>query len=417
MNPVPPWTTQFALPCEQENPQVFDTIVNTHGVAMVAALLRLHGAAIARASSGLRDFLASWAAEPGPSDTPWDIAFGRLQLAVAQWQATSQGEAVRFDPVDVAAKVGLRIAESGHRGAWQMPFSPEAVRVGGWLVPHADRAEVENLPSAPARIRVHADGIWHSLQRDAADGVWRVSGTGHSGASAVGVERLRTVGAQGGVLLLPSRALPPAERSGDIFKECQPVDVVDDAAAQSFADGFTLLARNTPRYLPWIERVLHGIVVCPRQVEYRLVSGSFEDAPGLVHMSSPHSGVDIAEVLVHECAHQYFYMLQRVGPVDDASDATLYWSPPIRKRRPLSRILMAYHALANVQLLFDAVRANPSNDAQVVGYVRINEPELQAAIEALDEPLRGNSALTPLGRGLYEPLAQRLAQRLQAAPA
>jgi HEXXH motif-containing protein len=417
MNTLPGWITQFALPCEHENPQVFDTIVNTHGVAMVAKLLQLHGAAIYRASPGLRESLESWAAEPGPSDTAWDIAFGRLQLAVAQWQAPMQGEAARFDPVDVAAKVGLRIAESGHRGAWQMPLSPEAVRIGGWLVAHADRAEVENLPSAPARIRVHADGAWHSLQRDPADGAWRVAGPGSSGAVAVGTQRLRTVGAQGSVLLLPSRALPPPEQSGDIFKECQPVDVVDDAAAQSFADGFALLARNTPQYLPWIERVLHGIVVCPRQVEYRLVSGSFEDAPGLVHMSSPHSGVDIAEVLVHECAHQYFYMLQRVGPVDDASDATLYWSPPIRKQRPLSRILMAYHALANVQLLFDAVRANPANDAQVVDYVRLNEPDLQAAIEALDEPLRGNSALTPLGRGLYQPLAERMAQRLQTATA
>ena len=150
-------------------------------------------------------------------------------------------------------------------------------------------------------------------------------------------------------------------------------------------------------------------VVCPQRAQYRLISGSWEDVPGFVHMSSPHGGIDIAEVLVHECAHQYFYMLQRLGPMDDASDATLYWSPPIRKNRPLSRVLMAYHALANVQLLYRAVRDNPANGEAVVRYVTVNEPDLQAAIRTLDEPLRHNPALTGFGRGLYEPLAAHMA--------
>ena len=68
--------------------------------------------------------------------------------------------------------------------------------------------------------------------------------------------------------------------------------------------------------------------------------------------------MDIAEVLVHECAHQYFYLLAYVGPYDDGSDERLYWSPPLRRNRPLSRILMAYHALANVRLFYAAVRAS-----------------------------------------------------------
>jgi HEXXH motif-containing protein len=97
-----------------------------------------------------------------------------------------------------------------------------------------------------------------------------------------------------------------------------------------------------------------------------------------------------------------------VGPVDDASDTTLYWSPPIRRHRPLSRILMAYHALANVMLLYDGVRRQPQADVEDSFYVRANLPDLRAAVQALDEPLRDNPALTALGRGLYQPLADRL---------
>jgi HEXXH motif-containing protein len=74
---------------------------------------------------------------------------------------------------------------------------------------------------------------------------------------------------------------------------------------------------------------------------------------------------------------------------------------------------MAYHALANVQLLFEAVRSNEANDKWDIEYVRVNEPDLQAAIRALDQPLRGNPALTKLGRRLYDLLTERMAELME----
>ena len=389
---VIPWTRQFSLPDAQCNERIFDTVVNAHGMAVVQWLIDRHGDKIAVATEGLVDYLRAWTADAGPSETAWDIAFGRVHLAIKEGHLA--------DPVSAAVQLGLRIARSGLRGSWSAPVSTSAVKFDDALVEGVQDIKVDNAPGSAARVTLGlADGTQRVLKRNEHGGRWH----------GEGAERLESVGFHRTIQLLPRRALPPEDRGGDIFKECQPAQQITPEAARSFHDGFDVLEQNAPQYVPWIERVLHGVVVCPQQETYRLVSGSWEDVPGFVHMSSPHGGVDIAEVLVHECAHQYFYMLQRVGPVDDGSDAQLYWSPPIRKKRPLSRILMAYHALANVQLLYEAVANNAANSALSIKYVKANEPDLQAAIRALDEPLRGNMALTALGRGLYEPLAERVA--------
>lgn len=385
------WTRQFSLPDGTANESVFDTIVTAHGVAVASWLLEKHREEVALASDGLVEFIRGWIGSPGASQTAWDLSFGRAHLALKEG---------KLDAVDAAVRVGLRIATTGHPGRWHARMPATSVQLSNRVVEGVKHVEVDSEPTQAPKVRFRLiDGTQVDLRLNGEDGSW----TGDGG------EHLESVGRNRAIYLLPRQALPPDESGGEIFRECQPVATITSEMARSFHDGVSVLEENAPQYVPWVERVLHGIVVCPRQAQYRLVSGSWEDVPGFVHMSSPHGGIDIAEILVHECAHQYFYMLQRVGPVDDSTDGELYWSPPIRKKRPLSRILMAYHALANVQLLYEAVRLNEANDPRDIHYVRANEPDLQAAIGALDEPLRDNRSLTKLGRGLYHPLAERMA--------
>lgn len=386
-----PWALQFSLPQEVTNEQVFDTIVTTHGVAVATWLLDRYGEEVARASEGLVEFIRAWIGNPGASPIAWDLSFGRAHLTLKE---------NKLDPVEAALRVGLRIAMSKQRGKWQARVAPIPVQIDDRVIKNVEQIEVDSESEQAARITFElTHGAQVSVRRASDGNIW----TGDTG------KPLESVGRSGTVYLLPRKALPSEERGGEIFKECQPVAMISPEMSKSFHDGFAVLEQNAPQYVPWVERVLHGIVVCPRQAQYRLVSGSWEDVPGFVHMSSPHGGIDIAEVLVHESAHQYFYMLQRVGAVDDSSDGELYWSPPIRKKRPLSRILMAYHALANVQLLYEAVRLNDANGLRDINYVKANEPDLWAAIQSLDEPLRDNPALTKLGHSLYDPLAARMA--------
>jgi HEXXH motif-containing protein len=118
--------------------------------------------------------------------------------------------------------------------------------------------------------------------------------------------------------------------------------------------------------------------------------------------------MEIAEMLVDKCTHQYLYVLQRVGTLDDGSDDRLCCSP-IRMKRSLSKILIAYHALANVRFFYDRARSGGREDE--LEYVDANQPAITGALANLDAPLRDNAALTELGRGLYEPLAHRLTDR------
>ena len=389
------WVHQFSFPCAEPCESVFEPIATSYGVAVANCLLERHADDIARASDGLVEFIRRWTAAPPVSTTAWDIAFGRAHLVLKEGRHDAAGA------LDAAVQVGLRLAAGGQSGRWSAQLAPTSIQLDDRVV------------DAVEQIEVHVDEVsWDAGTRlclRLADGsalLWRRDGDQWAGA---GGSRLASVGRSRPIYLLPRQAWPIVEDGGDVFRTCQPVDHISPSMTHSFEEGMAVLQNNVPDYLPWVERVLNGIVVCPVEAQCRLVSGSREDVPGFVCISSPHGGIDIAEILVHACAHQYFYMLQRVGAVDDASDRTLYWSPPIGKKHPLSRILMAYHALANVQLLYDAVRRNTANPPQDLRYVANNEPGLQAAIRALDTPLRDNPALTTLGRALYAPLAARLA--------
>ncbi len=44
------------------------------------------------------------------------------------------------------------------------------------------------------------------------------------------------------------------------------------------------------------------------------------------------------------------------------------------------------------------------------GYLALHERNMVIDVEKLDEPLRGNPALTSLGKAIYEPLARHLAE-------
>lgn len=381
------WAWQFSCPQEPPDESVFETVVTTYGRAIATWLVTNYREDLARVSNGLVEFVLKWTHTPVSLRTVWDISFGQAQLAL---------KSGKLDPSEVAARLALRLTENGHRGSWSVVTRPATIRLGTALVHFAEEIRVHDEDSSTCVNIRTTDGIEINGVRNAQTGLW----------TTIGGDYLPEIGPNNSIYLLPLSALPLNEDGEQIFENVLPVSALDASMVDTFAAGVDAVAGNAPNYLPWIERVLHGIVVCSVDDPYRVVSGSGEDVPGIIHASHGLGRMDIAEILIHECAHQYFYMLQRVGPVDDGTDATLYWSPPIRKNRPLSRILMAYHALANVRLFYEFIRASGGS---VAAYVDLYEHEMNASIASLDIPLRNNPALTALGRGLYEPLASRLA--------
>lgn len=382
----PSWVRPFSEPSVPLDERYASAIVVSSAVALVSRLLDTNHEALVSGSRGLIELLEAWAAEPTGYETAWDLAFGRLELLV-------QGG--RLDPLEVAARLGLRLTETGATASWEVDLSRLSysvpLRLGDRLVLAAgvrsDRGSVRFTTAAGALLTIAWDA---SARRWTAD----------EG------ERLPVLAAESSTIALLHRgALPGMGERGQGFDDVWPATTIHPAVPGALKLGLEVLARSAPEHWRWVQGVLRQVVVCEREQQFRVVSGSGEHAPGVIHLSYPLTTWDIAEIAVHESAHQYFYMLGRLGPVDDGTDLRTYYSPPIRKERPLSRILMAYHALANVRLLYDDLRRG---EPEAHDYLDANEADLIDAVVELDGPLRDNPALNELGRGLYEPLAARL---------
>jgi hypothetical protein len=381
------WIGAFSMPVPRTSEAAFDTIGSAYGSSIVNWLVDLHGVEIDATSDGVLDVLRGWAKGSSPLATVWDIAFGRAHLALKEGQ---------LDIGEVAARLALRLADAGQVGTWTATVPPTPITLGNTFVEDVTTLSVDIADDRGHTVTLRrADGTGVELRRAGPDDPWVGPGSG----------QLRSVGVGKPVYLMSRPTLPADAGSKEIFGESLPVASIDGSMEATFQAGFDILREIAPHYLPWIERVLHGVVVCATQEPFHLVSGSWEDVPAFVHISCPHAAIDIADILVHESSHQYFYLLQKVGPLDDGSDDTLYYSPATRTKRPLSRLLMALHAFVNVLDLYEAVRRHETPD---LAYVVANEPTLLADIARLDEPLRDNPALTDLGRGLYQPLADRL---------
>lgn len=172
--------------------------------------------------------------------------------------------------------------------------------------------------------------------------------------------------------------------------------------------GLHLLETCAPDYHRWVTRVVNTIIVIPTPPTGDC-SGSWPDSSGCVYLSQPISALKVAEVLVHEASHQYFHMAERISPSKRPDEHGLYYSPSVGTERPLDRILLAYHAFANVLNFYSKLAGDWTRHAWLPDRVR----QVNATVEVLDTPLRRMQGLSELGAAIYLPLQMALAQSLR----
>ncbi|WP_437730005.1 aKG-HExxH-type peptide beta-hydroxylase [Sorangium sp. So ce1335] len=382
-----PWNyRQFSCP-ERSGDDRATFIAVAHGTASVEMLLSQKRDLLRSRSHGLVETLERWLGTTTDFETTWDLSFGRVLRAL---------ESDDVSAVDVLVDVALRLAARGFPGRWAATLS-EGRRLcwdGAFVLPAAREVSLDSSGAAAALELKGVDGgrFVAALHRE------------ENGWSAEGLERLLQVGRRRPITLFPSDAVPRDMIVEDDFHSIFAFPPVTPDVAQPFADALELLARHAPVYLTWVERVLRGVVVCRCQ-ESRTRSSSWMHAPGIVLVSWSANPIEIAEMLVHESSHQRFYLVSRVGPVVDGSDAQQYYSPAVQRHRPLSKILIGYHAFANMLLFYRTLlRSGLAEDP----HCRALEARLTAEVEALERPLRDSPALTDIGRDLCQPLMERL---------
>jgi HEXXH motif-containing protein len=97
-----------------------------------------------------------------------------------------------------------------------------------------------------------------------------------------------------------------------------------------------------------------------------------------------------------------------LGPLDDGTDQTLYFSPFRNTHRPVYFIIVAYHAFANVFLFLRTARAHGLSAHEHGGRTQEQLEQLRERLETLEHALQTTTAITPLGRSLWEPLYEEI---------
>ena len=336
-----------------------------------AAFLRRHGKEVARTSSSLTEFLSGWC--------QGDATIEEAMLLPLAIRSVRNGD---LDPVWIAALSAAHLHAIGREGEWHATFAQHApVRFGCRQTPP---------------IRDIAVTAWKDRVEVSLDGCAPITvGTIESDIPMAPFTRVCVP------ILGPNtqRVLPMDNSVAFTHASFHEVE-------RQLAEAHAILARGSPEYLKWVEDSLSAVVPVESPAENALQSFSLTGFNGVVFVSFPSPPVKIAEMLVHECSHQYFHFGLLDTLFSNGMDKSLYWSPYVAKDRPIDRILIAFHAFANIVLFYRACLA-----AGVSELSETAEREIAFNLQhlgAMSDYLQRSRGLSPTGRGLFEPLRDEL---------
>jgi HEXXH motif-containing protein len=334
-----------------------------------------------------------------------------LRDAVEAWMASSVGFAASWDPVvgivgeivmgaeplpphAAAARIGLWLGTSGVPGSWELAVDPPArLRWEHWVLPTAKAVRLDS-DGHQAQVTAFANGGREEVVFSSHEGRWVAE-------RAVACPQ---VPFDRSSISLMFRSAIQAPEWEFLWEDAVSDEEADEVVA-GYREAASLLRAHAPEYLVWVDRIMRYVIPLIG-APGRINSGSNRGAPASSHISTNATPAGLAEMLVHESSHQYYYLLTRLGSADDGSDLTEYYSPVKQRGRPIAYILLAYHAFANVLLM--TRRFLEAGVVDEHGYLERNEEDLPAVLATLEAGLRQTTALTPIGRALWEPLADRI---------
>jgi HEXXH motif-containing protein len=285
------------------------------------------------------------------------------------------------------AQIGLNLSAIGAVGEWELTV-PEARRFhwGPVLLPAGRHLRVEASDSEALVTIDTGDGLGTARFRRGEPYVSQGRGCAilpHIGDGPIPLLLLGE--AEVAALGVPRPDLPflPA---------------ISRADEHPVVEALQLLRRHLSRCHLWVDRAARhlGLIQSPSA---HINSGSFERYFGYLYFTGTADPIQMAEMFIHECAHQYFHLVSCLGNVTE-EDERWFYSPFPRAQRHADRILLAYHAFANVELFYkECVRVglDPQRAAREIERLRTD-------VDTVEKILVGEARLTPLGMDLLMPL-------------
>jgi HEXXH motif-containing protein len=350
------------------------------------ALERCDGA-IGALTPDLRRHLAAVLDRPLPWAAVWHPALAELE---AQASLAERPEAVW----DAIVPMLVNLAAAGRLAEAELRLQrPQRLWWGGIQLPMADRLSFRRRPHSVAlELRLGRGRARSHVLRRSANGLWS--------SSTLAAAPTLWLGRHPVIAQLYDGAPYDVQYKSPRIRESLP-----PGAAAIFAEATRLLRRVNPALVPWVADVVRMLMPLETGPAMGRMSSTIEEFPGLTVMSLPLPPSEVAVRLVHEASHHYFLALKRLVDLDDGSDKTQYHSPIKERGRTIDMILFAFHAFGNGALFHrDLAQSDPR-------YERVADDTVEEAfapLRIMHDFLGQTRALTPAGKTLWQPVAERL---------
>lgn len=324
------------------------------------------------------------------------------------WQpeiGTALTKSKQGDPASATVHALFAMHALGQQGRWSMDFAaPRRFSVDGHFFDldgvvtvdaSADRIGIDCRGERALELRRTAYG-WTMSDADRLSDDWHY----------IAPQRVDYAGFES-VYLQPWREPDNAREIIDIVIDWppQPAEGQTDegrvpalAIARQIAQALDTLAIADPCYLDWIKPLFRGMATTPLLSDGMRQSGSYVDHPGVFNCGFPTPPEALAEVIVHEMSHQYLMLLSAVVPLVNATMGEVYYSSLKGRVRTLDRVLLAYHACANMSLFWLDLIARE-------GQTEPRDEQLSIMLGhtcELADVLEQSKGLTEAGRLLFE---------------
>ena len=178
------------------------------------------------------------------------------------------------------------------------------------------------------------------------------------------------------------------------------------AAHQTLDKAFALIVQAGDDVRNWVTRVISRISIVSSEGGARLSSRSVSARAGNIQIAAPGDELQIADLMVHEAAHQYFHLAQLYGPVTDPNiSGKLFYSAINGRCRPLERVALAYHAVTNMFELLDRLIAGNTSCASDALCRLTDLGKTEYSLRSTLE--KAWSDLTPFGQAFCQPMLQQ----------
>lgn len=373
----------FSCPYQPFNQRFFSLIAAQYSRSLIELFLDRFEQRLDQTGNGVTEMLSSIHANEPPNDEIfWSSVPAMMMESLTNGDTLSAQRA--------AASFLLHCGAQGVSGDWELRFDqPSLFLWGSYLLPESERLIV-NHKQDTVRILSEINGSKHEsrLHRIAETGAWR----------SEELTQLPLVADDGyAVTLLPDRAAPQLECDSPTLSQ------ISSATHESIAQALGLLRALAPRYRDWVTRVLRRLIVVAAP-QAGIMSGNLHGYYSMFYISDSRDPLVIGEMMVHEASHQYFHSVTSLEDVADLTDPTTYYSPFVRRQRTIDRLLLAYHAFANVYLYYRECGASQDHHERASAERRTVYKDLSV----VEETLMTSDKLTPTGRALIEPLYREL---------